>query len=499
MRKIIYTDELAINQSNIVEVLRKSKVVHDQNVKDINFLLEYEEGKQPLLRKKLYRPDIDTEVVDNVAHEVVQFNLGYKWGNPITLIQRGEKDSGNTDEGFAISLLNECYDAENIKSKTQQLGKFVEVVNLGYTHVDMNMEYEDGDSYFNITVLDPRYTFVVRSNAYIDKRIVMAVTFRVDDLKVVHYTCYTKDSRFDIAHDKIVLEEMNPLHEIPIIEWIGNYDGMGCFEHQISEMNNLNLLVSDFTNDVDQNTQAIWHGNDVEFPTKEITHEDGSKEEVVKKPQSRDWLLTYTTQDGKQPFVKALSIGYDYPGMLSNIMYRRNLILEKCYVPQRNDDNGGSTGIAMQNATGYTATESVADAQQNIMESCKMNEVKVVLAAIKASPYVSQDSPLLKIRRCDIQPNIKRMKLSEMATKVNSLATMISHGVYGKHAFETSNLFADTNQVWEDSKDLVEKYQASLFDKEQDSVGGMDEKAPNADRTMQDQSDQTKNSPNLRG
>lgn len=41
---------------------------------------------------------------------------------------------------------------------------------------------------------------------------------------------------------------------------------MGCFEQQISEMDNLNLLISDFTNDVEQNTQAVWHTNDVDFP-----------------------------------------------------------------------------------------------------------------------------------------------------------------------------------------------------------------------------------------
>lgn len=499
MRKTIYTDELIINKSNIVKVLQKALETHRQNANDIDFLLNFERGFQPLLREKKFRRDIDNECVDNVAHEVVQFHLGYKWGNPITLIQRGVKDSGKADEGSAISLLNECYATENIKAKTQELGRFVEICDLGYTHTDINMDYVDGDSFFNLTVLDPRYTFVIRSKAYIDKRIVLAVTFRVDDKQVKYFTCYTNESRFEIKENKIILEEMNPLGIIPIVEWIANYDGMGCFEHQIDEMNNLNLLVSDFTNDVDQNTQAIWHGNDVDFPTEEVTLEDGTKKEVVKKAKSNDWVLTYTTKDGKQPFIKPLATEYDYQGMLNNIIYRRNLILEKCYVPQRNDDSGGSTGIAMQNATGYTATESVADAQQNIMEMCKMNEVRVVLAAINASPFVPQDSELLKLRRCDIEPNIKRMKLSEMTTKVNALATMISHGVNGRHAFETANIFPDTNQVWEDSKELVEKYQDSIFNKEQEAVGGDGEQKPNAERTMQDQSDQVGNSPNLRG
>lgn len=49
---------------------------------------------------------------------------------------------------------------------------------------------------------------------------------------------------------------------------------MGCFERQISEMDNLNLLISDFTNDVEQNTQAVWHTNDVDFPVEQETTVD---------------------------------------------------------------------------------------------------------------------------------------------------------------------------------------------------------------------------------
>lgn len=39
-------------------------------------------------------------------------------------------------------------------------------------------------------------------------------------------------------------------------------------------MDNLNLLISDFTNDVEQNTQAVWHTNDVDFPVEQETTVD---------------------------------------------------------------------------------------------------------------------------------------------------------------------------------------------------------------------------------
>jgi hypothetical protein len=52
-----------------------------------------------------------------------------------------------------------------------------------------------------------------------------------------------------------------------------------------------------------------------------------------------------------------------------------------------------------------------------------------------------------------------------MSVKTTALANMLSHGIYGLHALTSVNMFEDVNQVWNDSKGLIEKYQSSLFDK----------------------------------
>ena len=68
------------------------------------------------------------------------------------------------------------------------------------------------------------------------------------------------------------------------------------------------------------------------------------------------------------PFVKPLTIGYDYGGMLNNVISKRQLILQKCNVPQRNDNSGGSTGVAMSDATGWTQAEVEATKIQGLQE-----------------------------------------------------------------------------------------------------------------------------------
>lgn len=514
-RSEIFTDEREINQQNILKVLQNAYAVHTANAQRIDELLNFEAGYQPLVDKdgnpriKEVRPEIDVESIDNVAHEITEFNLGFKWGNPITIVQRGEKDSGSSEETYAISLLNECYSAENIKSKTQKLGYFVEIGGVGYTYVDVKTDgnFDNGDSYFSVDVLDPRWTFVVRSSRRIDHKILLGVTFSRGNDGINHFTCFTDKYRFEIQNylkDDDTEEAWdysagkkgsvfaNPLGMIPIIEWVRSHDRMGCFERFIPELNTLNLMISDFSNDVEQNTQAIWHGNDVDFPV----DENGNPI----KPKANEWVLTESLQDGRQPFIKPLVIAYDYPGMLNNIASRRAWILEKANVPSTSDNTNGATGVAMDDAIGWTKAETAAVKQQGIMEASKMDEIKVVLKAIQKNPKLESNNPMKDLRYIDVEPNVKRMKTYEMVTKSNAFATYVSHGVHGLHALTAVNAFSDVNQVWEDSKDLIEKYQASIFDKSSngnDSVGGFEESAPNADRLFGDESDQIDNSPTI--
>lgn len=491
-RQTLYTSEPTITYSNVIDILRKVFPLHQQNVARIEFLDNYEKGEQPLIRKKTYRPDIDVQTNDNVANEVTEFKTSFHWGNPITLVQRSESEEESITK--AIKILNDCYEAENIRKKTQHLGRNVEIGGLGYTFVDINLDEQDienGGSYFKVESLSPSNAFVVYSNYYFDKRPMMGVTFRIDSEGQKRFTVFTKEFRFELKgyeHD-VRSGELNPLGMIPVIEWIRSYDGMGCFERQIPEMDNLNLLISDFTNDVEQNTQAIWHGNDIDFPTEEIVNEDGTKTTRVRKPGTNEWVVTGTTQDGKTPFIKALAVEYDYQGMLNNIVTRRALILQKCNVPQRNDNSGGSTGIAMDSATGWSAAETQAQKQQNIMESCKMEEVRVVLSAIKHNSCVPADSPLLKLKYTDIQPSVKRSKTYELVTKCNSLTTLLSHGFDLKDAVQAIPMFEDNTQVVERSGKGVKKYQ------EAHAFGNTKEKIK--DKVASDNSDQISNSPNI--
>jgi hypothetical protein len=71
------------------------------------------------------------------------------------------------------------------------------------------------------------------------------------------------------------------------------------------------------------------------------------------------------------------------------------------------------------------------------------------------------------------------------------MVAMLKSGINGRVAMQTVDLFPDVAQAWEDSKETIEKFQKSLFEKKEtpDTFG----------RNQSDNTDQTGNSPILDG
>ena len=133
-RKRIYTDEIVIDENNILSVLNDALITHMENYNAIAYLLKYEKGYQPLKREKMVRPEIDVKVVDNVANEITEFKLGYNWGNPIIYVQHGNNDlSGNDSNGDdnAVSMLSEMFREEGKASLDQELARYIEICGIG--------------------------------------------------------------------------------------------------------------------------------------------------------------------------------------------------------------------------------------------------------------------------------------------------------------------------------------------------------------------------------
>lgn len=500
-RRLITTDVPEITDENVISVLQTAYAVHLSNRQRIKFLLDYEKGNQPLQRKKTIRPEIDIRVCDNVANEVANFRLSYKWGNAITFAQRADVDLEGNDpqkDNKGITMLNEMLSQEGFSSKCVEAFYPMEVAGLGYMLVDIKKDYTGGAT-FDIVPLDPLNTFVVYDNTVFHRRL-MGVTYIEADNGSVHYTCLTNEKRYEIDNLLVIQNgveepqdtwafgrrsgEKNPMGCVNIVEFERSYDRMGCFERQISEMDNLNILVSDFTNNVAQDTQAIWWMNDAEFP---IDARTGKQ----KKPSSGQWVQTHTgSGDNKKPLIQPLTIQTNYEGILSDIQYRRNIIMQKCNVPTTASLSGGSTGTAMSMASGWEAAETSAAMETELIKQKLMEIARLILIAVRESTDTPKDSLLLGLNISDIKPSVLRKKNYDMATKANTYATLVKNGIHPRHAMLFIEAFPDTNLVYTDSIPYLEKYMARMWDTDQS--GGFKE---SNDTTLQDSSDQATNSP----
>lgn len=519
----IYTDVKKITSNNVIDVLSRAMIKHEQNRTQIRYLINFEKGDQPLMREKKVRKDIDIKSISNLAHQITEFWLGYFWGNHMAFVQKSDKhpkNSNPTDNDSAITLLNEMYDAEDMESKDQLLAYYLEVCGTCCQLIDIKRNPDDEDAVFDLVTLNPLYSFVVySSDAY--ERPMMGVSYSEDEDGSRIFTCVTDDAIYEIRdmveivngakkNEGMKLNELeipiNPFGRVNIVEFERATDRTGVFERQLDELNALNILESDLCNDVAQTTQANWWGNDIE-----LDKDDDGK---VKGPQAGQWILTKTNGSGKQPNIKGLVLNYDYAGVLSNIQAKHDGILERTFTPKQTEQSGGSTTGATSLSSGWTATEAVACKQAAIVKRGFKERNRLALIAIKKSPSTEPDSPLLDLKNSDIEIRPIRQKSYDMATKINSLATMVQNFVHPRVAMEAIDFFPNLAEAVEDSVPKMLEYQKVLLEskkssgsqpgenknddprQQQDADKVLKEKInPDVKRIMQDSSDQTGNSP----
>lgn len=497
-RRQIFCDEQVIDESNILRVLDKAFTIHEKNRAEILYLSEYAKGKQPILkRKKQIRPEINEKIVDNMAAEILEFKLGYEFGSPITYVQRARNDiksrrslksfltgilTGRTQkesqaEDMRVASLNEMMVEECKAAKDLQLAKDVKTDGVGYRLV-YPKKIKTGVSVFDLLVLNPENTFVVYSNdAY--REPMLGVTYFQQDTGGTIFGCYTKSSYFEIvrgviydpmgrytrdvpAPGQISVKTANVLGMVPIIEYINDYDRMGCFERVIPLIDALNTIDSDRVNDIAQHVQNLLWGDNIDI----------DREQYAKLRE--DGIIVTSSEQGRQATLKYLESVLNQSENQTLVDYVKQQILDITNTPSRSELSGGSTGSATNMSTGWMAAETDAKEKEQIWGASERRETAVVLRILQTSDEV--DADMAKLSLSDIEIRFSRSKTYDLATKTNSLATLINTGIDPLRAIETVGLFTDPQQVTLDSAERIDRI---LF------------KIDEQDNTAQDSSDQS--------
>lgn len=508
-RKQIFTDEMQITKDNVIKVLQDALIVHEQNRTAIKFLLDYERGIQPIDdRIKEIRPEINIKVKDNMAAEITEFKLGYEWGSPIRYVQRANKgirENNKDADNVGIAMLNEMMEEENKPSADQELARFIEICGVGYRLIKAKPDqYRFGSSVVDILTLNPMNTFVVYSND-VYRRPIMGVSYITDQSGNSTYGCYTEDTYYEVENIIKMTKEKkrakwfvsngngrkNIPAAIPIVEYINDYDRMGCFERVISEIDALNVVTSDRVNDIVQCVQSLLWVHNANLPKDENGNSTVRNGALIE---------TKSTGNGHDPKMAYLSKEMSQDGIQTLIQNFIDRIHEKTNVPGRQEQGGGSTGSAMNLSNGWQAAELSALKKSQLTKKSEKECIRIMLEIFNNDVDVPEEVRNLKL--ADIEPKFDRNRTYDLATKVNSWATLIQNGADLLKATELAGFTTDAQQFVLDSEEMVNKLlESKLKGSEpvdtasEGKVNDSDEQTTMDGKNMPDMSDQPQATP----
>lgn len=444
------------------EVLRE----HEKNAREINYLYRYYKGYQPILQKeKNVRPEINNKVLENHAFEIVEFKKAYVYGEPVQYVQKGEKDTEKVNP--EISTINKFMESEDKSSKDKDLSEWQYIGGTAYRWADADEKDDEDDAPFEISVPDPRRTFVVYSSGIKEEQLFsghyswFSENLINDDgesytSKYRIITIYTEDYEYKFKEafgtceiiqqnlPQIGLEEKEtkvdayPLvikgHRI--IEYPLNTARLGLVELVMSGLNALNRIKSDDLDGIDQFIQSllVFINQEIDLDTFKTLVEAGAIQVSSDNPQKPADVKLLTQQ-----------LLHSETKIVTDDIY--NNILTICGIPRLNDKpSGGDTGQARLLGEGWTMADERAKQDELSFKKSERQFLKLILNICKYNKSIQN----LKISDIDIK--FTRNKSDNLLVKTQGLMNMKQSQVAPEIAFTICGLFSDPNDVYTKSK-----------------------------------------------
>lgn len=456
-----------INEKTLAQILPEVLKEHEINAGEINYLYNYYKGKQPILdKKKIVRPEINNITLENHAFEIVEFKKSYVYGEPVKYVQKGEKEGETLNP--EISLLNRFMESEDKASLDKELAEWQYICGTAYRWVEADRKDEEDDAPFELSVPDPRRTFVVYSNdikgdalfsGYIsyfvdhimtDDKIPLVVKYRV-------VTIYTDTDKYIFKEDnggyKImpqsipISEEMVKAYPLEIkgqriIEYPLNNSRLGLIELVMSDLEAINKIKSADLDGIDQFIQSL-----LVFVNQEIDLA------TFKKLVANGAIQVASSDPGKPADVKLLTnqLTHTETKVVSDDRYES--LLSIVGIPRLNHKaSGGDTGQARLLGEGWTMADERAKQDELSFKKSERKFLKLILNICKYKTK-DKDEQIKTLRLCDIDIKFTRNKSDNLLVKTQGLMNMMSAQVPPEVAFVTCDLFSDPNDVYQKGKD----------------------------------------------
>ena len=458
-----------INEETLTEILPQVLREHELNASEIDYLYNYYKGKQPILDKtKIVRPEINNITLENHAFEIVEFKKSYVYGEPIQYVQKGEKEGEKINP--EISLLNKFMESEDKSSLDKELAEWQYICGTAYRWVEVDSENEEDEAPFEMSVPDPRRTFVVYNSgikeyplfsgyiSYFTKNIM------TDDQipKVVNYrkvTIYTdkykyifseeeKQNEFKVMPQAIpISEDMVTAYPLDIegqriIEYPLNNSRLGLIELVMSDLEAINKIKSADLDGIDQFIQSL-----LVFVNQEIDLA------TFKKLVANGAIQVSSSDPNKPADVKLLTnqLTHTETKVVSDDRYES--LLSIVGIPRLNHKaSGGDTGQARLLGEGWTMADERAKQDELSFKKSERKMLKLVINICKFKTKGKEDR-IETLKLSDIDIKFTRNKSDNLLVKTQGLMNMQTAQVPPEVAFVTCGLFSDPNDVYQRGKE----------------------------------------------
>lgn len=443
-RKKIFTDVDSVDETNVLDVLRKALVTHWGNKSETEYLYAYYRGRQPILdRVKDVRPEINNKIVENRANEIVSFKVGYLMGEPVQYVSRGDDETVSAN----ITKLNSYVASEDKAAKDKELEDWAHICGTSYRMVlpDGNADVEEDEAPFEIYTLDPRFCFVVYRNS-LGEPPIMAVKYiqKVSGANI--YSVYTEDHYYEITDLREITKNEPQIFGIPIIEYPANNARLGAFEIVLPLLDAMNNVDSNRMDAVEQFVQALmlFHNVDITSDDYAKLRQEGAIKFKDIDPQFKA-EIDYLTAELNQTQVQTM------------VDHLYNTVLTICGMPNRNGGSSTSdTGSAVIMRDGWSAAEARAKDSELMFKKSEKEFLKLVLR-------ICHDLSSLQLKLSSIEIRFTRRNYENITEKCNVLVAMLNNQkIAPQLAFTHCGMFSDPSIAYNMSVKYIEEQAAKV-------------------------------------
>lgn len=466
-RRVIYSDAKEITAENVVEEVRKAYEVHGANRTEAKKLFEIYRGKTDILAKvKEVRENINHKINENRAYEIVNFYVGYLFGEPVQYVRRENSKSNTVDDLIAsdVNALNGYMFSAGKSACDKKLGESIFIAGNGYRLTLPNKAWkeDEDEAPFTMRSLSPEQTFVIYSSD-VDEHALAGVHVVQRENGDDVFSVYTDKSFFEFTEFGPVSTKPNPMRMVPIVEYPLESSRLGVFEIVVDLLNALNELQSNRMDDIVQFVNgflALLGG--------EMTKETYAKLE--------EWKMLCLPEGTDAKYVSANLSQADVQTLKNDII---EAIITITGIPNRNGGSSTSdTGSAVIMRDGWQAAEARAKGVETMFKEAEAKTLKLVLRILR-------DTVGTSLKLSDIDTHFTRRNYENIASKAQVLVAMLNNQkIHPELAFAHCGMFPDPESAYLQSKAYYDEQMKKWEPVDVDESADGDESAEGGDEDV---------------